>query len=103
MSAHPISHYFKEVARDMVVNPNAYQVFGNAEGKLPKANKKHGEYYIEADVDFGIAEGRGQYRVVCLCREDKARTVLLKKYYSKNHYGTGVDAGKNKPAFVEFR
>lgn len=103
MSAHPISHYFKEVARDMVVNPKAYQVFGNAEKKLPKANSKNGEYYIEADVDFGIAEGRGQFRVVCLCREDKGKTVLLKKYYSKTHYGTGSDAGKGKADFVEFR
>jgi hypothetical protein len=102
MPGQPISHYFKEVARDMVVNPNAYQVFGNAEGKLPKAKTKNGEYYIEAHVPFGQASGMGQFRVVCLCREDKAKTVLVKKYYSKTHYGTGEDAGK-KPDFVEFQ
>lgn len=103
MSAHPISHYFKEVARNMVATPDRYQEFGNAEKKLPKANTKNGEYYIEADVNFGIAQGRGQYRVVCLCRKDKGKIVLLKKYYSKTHYGTGSDAGKGKPDFVEFR
>ncbi len=102
MSSYPITHYFKEVARDMVANPAAFGVFGNAEGKLPKAKEKNGEFYIEGVVDFGTKVGTGQYRVVSLCRRDQAKVVLVKKYYSKTHYGTGSDAGK-QPDFVEFR
>ena len=90
----------RELGRQMAYDPGAYQEFANIEKKLPKANKN--QYYIEGLVDVGIREGRGQYRVVCLVGQDHGKLRVLKKYWTRTHYGTGSDAGK-EPDFTEFR
>ena len=84
----------KELARDMAFRPDNYQRFSNNEGILPAGRG----YYIEGTPVMGQAEGRGQYRVVCLVEHGKVQ----KKYWSATHYGTGADAG-TRPDFVEFQ
>lgn len=93
---------FKEQARKMAFDAknDRYQPFGNGEGHLPKAKK--GQFYIEGTVEFGTHVGAGQFRVVILCAYAKDQVDVLKKYYSKSHYGTGEDAG-TRAAFVEFQ
>ena len=63
MPGQPISHYFKEVARDMVVNPKAYQVFGNAEGKLPKAKTKNKRKTGSRKTGSGLVFCMGMFRL----------------------------------------
>lgn len=88
----------REVARQMAANPDNYNEFHNRHPRiLPKILDT--EHYIEADVEMGHAEGRGQYRVVCLV---DGHNHVRKKYWSATHYGTGEDASR-LPAFVEFR
>ena len=93
-----VAHEAKELGRKMTANPGNYDEYGNRTSpRLPKPPK--GGYYIEGTVEMGRAEGRGQYRVVCLVdNKDK----VSKKYYTPDHYGTGSDAGK-KPTWIEFR
>jgi len=93
---------FKEHARKMAFDAknHLYSEFKNKQGLLPAVKK--GQFYIEGTVDFGTREGDGQFRIVILCEYAKEKINVLKKYYSKNHYGTGTDAGKS-PAFVLFR
>ncbi|MGB8686995.1 MAG: hypothetical protein WCD53_06615 [Microcoleus sp.] len=90
---------WRELARDMAFNPNAYGPFNNSEKKLPPATSS--QYYIEGTVPIGTALGTGQYRVVCLVDTVSGIPKVIRKYWSRTHYGTGADAGKG-PAFQEF-
>lgn len=93
-----VAHAVKELGRRMAARPTTYVTYKNKTSpRLPNAPK--GGYYIEGTVEMGRAEGRGQYRVVCLV---DLKDKVQKKYYSADHYGTGSDAGK-KPTWVEFR
>jgi guanyl-specific ribonuclease Sa len=95
-----VGEEWRELGRQMAYNPEAYRTFTNTEKKLPKADKN--QYYIEGLVDVGIREGGGQYRVVCLVGQDHGKLRVLKKYWTRTHYGTGTDAGK-EPDFREFQ
>lgn len=101
-----VAREVKELARQMARNPNQYRVYLNKQApRLPVIAKKHKNSwrYIEGTVEMGQAQGRGQYRVVCLVdRTDEARPKVMKKYYTPNHYGTGSDARK-KPVWYPFR
>ncbi len=95
-----VGEEWRELARDMAANPAGYGRFANLEGKLPKV--KDPAHYIEGTVETGTATGRGQYRVVCLVEKVHRKFGVTKKYWTRTHYGTGSDAGK-EPAFQEFR
>lgn len=95
-----VGEEWRELARQMAANPGDYQEFGNKEKKLPKAHKN--QYYIEGLVDVGIREGGGQYRIVCLVGKEHGKESVLKKYWTRTHYGTGSDA-KKEAAFKEFQ
>jgi len=96
--ASPVPKEAIETARQMQFNLAGYRVYNNGTTpKLPKVQK--GEHYVEADVPMGQAEGRGQYRVVCLVNN---KNKVIKKYYSPDHYGTGNHAG-SRPTWIEFR
>jgi guanyl-specific ribonuclease Sa len=94
-----VGEEWRELARQMAANPSNYRKFDNLEKKLPKAVDS--QYYIEGTVSVGNTISTGQYRVVCLVGKDHGKLRVLKKYCSRTHYGTGVDAGKEEP-FVEF-
>lgn len=94
----PVPKEARETARDMQFNPGRYHEYNNGTTpKLPKVGK--GEHYIEGDVTIGQAQGRGQYRVVCLLNN---KNKVIKKYYSPDHYGTGDHAG-TRPTWIEFQ
>ncbi|UYC12716.1 ribonuclease domain-containing protein [Xanthomonas sp. CFBP 8445] len=91
--------YVRDAARDMaycitMANPIAacgstqvdVQVFGNAEGRLPKAGK--GQTYYEGKARRDPGGAAGTYRLVFLATDGKAKSTIAQRYYSADHYTT---------------
>lgn len=91
--------YVREAARNMsycITMPNPIaacgaaavdvQVFGNGERRLPQAGR--GQTYYEGKARREPGDPAGTYRLVFLVTDGAKKSIVDKRYYSADHYGS---------------